>query len=186
MKPWRSRAGLTINPGGTRQDSEEANLLMAGETLSNNEDFDMVLYTDGSAVEGNTDGGAGVVVTRGSMSAPEVLVRTHAAAGKWCSSFQAELVALREAAEWLTLHADEWRSARIATDSQSALMGWTGVRYNTRNKLLQELETKVVHLLTLGKIVEATWIPSHCGVPGNEMADAEAAEGASCEQAGVG
>jgi ribonuclease HI len=185
-KPWLSRVGLTIIPGGAREGTDAANLALAEKSLEDNGNFDLVVYTDGSAVEGNHDGGAGVVVTQGEMSNPRVLETFHVAAGSWCSSFQAELVGLREAMLWLEAHADEWQTARIATDSQSALMAWSSFRYNSKNNLLQELNIRVSKLLAQGKTVEATWIPSHCGVPGNELADAEAAKGAVCDQSNVG
>ena len=61
----------------------------------------MVIYTDGSASEGRSDGGAGCVVTRGSYEEPEVVEVREVAAGKVCSSFQAEMVAIEAALGWL-------------------------------------------------------------------------------------
>jgi hypothetical protein len=46
-KSWRRRTGLRIVPGGMREDNDVANLKMAEQTLRNNEDFDLVVYTDG-------------------------------------------------------------------------------------------------------------------------------------------
>jgi hypothetical protein len=155
-KPWQSRAGLVINPGGEREETDSENLRMARETLSNNEEFDLVVYTDGSAVEGNKDGGAGVVVTSGSVDYPVVLDKVNVAAGRWCSSFQAELVGLKEAIRWLTRHIEEWSSVRIASDSQSTLMAWNSVRYNSKNSLLYEVDCGAKFLLEKGKRMEVT------------------------------
>ena len=72
---------MRIQWGGEKPDDVEGNRREALERLGN-EDFDVVLYTDGSASEGRSDGGAGCVVTRGSYVEPEVVEVREVAAGK--------------------------------------------------------------------------------------------------------
>ena len=46
---------------------------------------DIQVYIDGSTHEGNTDGGAGMVV----VSGEDIIERWHAPTGRWSSSYQA-------------------------------------------------------------------------------------------------
>lgn len=73
--PWLDLSKVKIEEEGTRMDSEEACLAMAAARLEDNEEYDYVVYTDGSATEGKAYGGAGVVVTRGNMVNPTVVDR---------------------------------------------------------------------------------------------------------------
>ena len=95
------------------------------------------------------------------------------------SSFETEIRALRLAVGWLVEQQIEAR-VLICSDSKSALAALDSVSYH----LCQELER-------VRELIEKTrcplcflWVPSHCGLPGNELADSaakEAAEGGSSE-----
>ena len=51
---------------GAKEEDKEVNRRQAMLRLES-EEFDVVIYTDGSATEGRSDGGAGCVVTRGGV-----------------------------------------------------------------------------------------------------------------------
>ena len=154
--------------------------------LSGNEEYDWIIYTDGSAQDSNTSGGAGMVVTTGPMDQPLVILNERRAAGKWCSSYQCELVAIKMALEWLESENDDWTKSRIVTDSQSALIALSRPQYNSVNNILQEINTILANINQINKSITLTWVPSHCGVIGNELADAQAVEACGMNQEGIG
>lgn len=90
-------------------------------------------------------------------------------------STAAELVAIREALRYI--QAIPPRSWTIVTDSRSSLQSlqFQGLKSPNRQLLLDILK---LHWDAIrdGHSVCLQWIPSHCGVPGNELADAVAAD----------
>ena len=78
------------------------------------------VWTDGSATAGVLDGGAGVLIEWPDGSTHEI----SAPAGALCSSYRAEMVALREALGYLRdhpAHTDSESLIVVCTDSQAAL-----------------------------------------------------------------
>ena len=120
--PWEKRVEMRVEWEGAKEEDKEVNRRQAMVRLES-EEFDVVIYTDGSARDGRSDGGAGCVVTRGgSYENPEVVETREVPAGKVCSSFQAEMVAIGEALGWLRENGERWmRAMRVVTDSQSSL-----------------------------------------------------------------
>ena len=57
--------------------------------LQMDNNFDFIIYTDGSADEGTHNGGSGIVITTGSTAKPTITDRWNRPAGKYCSSFEA-------------------------------------------------------------------------------------------------
>jgi ribonuclease HI len=110
-----------------------------------------------------------------------VVDRRLAAAGSYCSYYQAEMVAICEALKWLVAN-DTWQTARIATDSLSGLQSLKRFWSRPRNELAAEAFNLLGKLCDQGKTVELVWIPSHCGLPGNDLADAAAAEATELPQ----
>ena len=98
----------------------EENKKKALERLEKGKEADWVVYTDGSAIDGHRNGGAGVVVTKGSAEGPQKIEEIGVAAGRVASSFQAELYALVTALEWLK-EREGWSTAMIISDSQAGL-----------------------------------------------------------------
>lgn len=110
---------------------------------------------------------------------------SNIAAGRICSSFQAEMVAMRVALEWLRDNKREWGRARIVTDSQSVLKSMMERKIKSRCELVSRVEALLEDLREEGKSVVIVWVPSHCGVKGNEAADEGAALGAEKDQRGI-
>ena len=100
------------------------------------------------------------------------------AAGRWCSSYQTEMVAMNLALQWL-IDNPNWCRARIVTDSKSSLESMRNLQYNTKNNLLHDTYEKMA---LINKDITITWVASHCGVVGNEKADEAADKAAKMDQ----
>ncbi len=89
--------------------------------LSQTQPQDIVCYTDGSAEDGTTNGGAGGVIYI--PGEEEMLV--HKACGTTCSSYRAEMMAIEQTLEAVLLNVDQElefdRNLWMITDSQSAI-----------------------------------------------------------------
>ena len=146
-------------------------------------EVDVCVYTDGSAVGGVRMGGAGVVVTNGDFENPVLIDERMRAAGVITSSYQAELYALWEALLWLLENAETWERVMIVSDSQSGLMALRNVGSSGEELLLQILSVGK-QLCANGKELIFIWVPGHCGLTGNEWADAVAKRAVLNEQTG--
>jgi ribonuclease HI len=102
-------------------------------------------------------------------------------AGRKCSSYSAELTAMREATGRL-MEREEWQSAQIITDSLSLVQALGG---ESRETGLQKLQQELWTLRERGKRIEIVWVPGHCGLEGNERADEMARRGGQMEQTEV-
>jgi len=179
LEPWTKIERVEYIIEGKRTASNEQNKEMARTKLQDNDSYSYVIYTDGSASEGRMRGCAAAVITKGAFDEVEVIERIRAPAGKWCSSYQAEMVAMERALQWLEDKPYEWQSARIVTDSKSSLESMRKFSYGTKNVLLR----RVYQLLSnITGTLQFVWVPSHCGIPGNELADTEANEAANMTQ----
>ena len=66
----------------------------------------------------------------------------------------------------------------MLVDSQSVLQSLDSFNINTRPDLMYEIYHLLYCLSLKGTIIDFCWIPSHCGINGNEMADRAARKGA--------
>ncbi|XP_043212634.1 uncharacterized protein LOC122376759 [Amphibalanus amphitrite] len=137
------------------------------------------VWTDGSATDGVLNGGAGALIVW--PDGEERSVR--APAGRLCSSFRAEMVALRTALSFLLenpLHADD--PVVICTDSQSALAALREGPAAQHSPLGGAIWRALRGLTAGGRQVHLQWVPSHCGLEGNERADSIAKEASNLAQ----
>ena len=97
------------------------------------------------------------------------VARDSVPAGKLCSSFRAEAFALRRALE-LVLENPAWLVSvlRIMSDSQSVLRCLDrGLSAQTSGSIIGIWNL----LLQLNTPTHVVYVPAHCGIHGNEVAD---------------
>ena len=136
-------------------------------------------WTDGSASGGIADGGAGALISYPDDTTEEL--RTPA--GRLCSSFRAELVALHSAATFLMEHPLHPSDPIVfCTDSLSALTALRSGPAAQRSLLGVEIWKKITSLANANRPIHLQWVPSHCGIGGNERADVLAREAAALPQ----
>ena len=129
------------------------------------------VYTDGSATKAVSNGGAGVILFDPDREPVKEAIPT----GKHCNNYKAEVEALKLAAKMVKdSTTDEYRQVVFLTDSASVLDALDNGGEHELRKSLIELADK--------NRVALQWIPSHCGIPGNEAADQLAKEGAKYPQ----
>ena len=155
---WTAAADIPdLPPASSPEDTRRLAALRLLESLKHS----VLIFTDGSASDGTRDGGAAAVVCSGPPASPIARETVTAPGAKWTSSFEEELRALNLALQWI--HANRPPSVAICTDSQSLVKALSGPSRNSQRlrDLLEECPCEI-HL---------QWVPSHCGIPGNELAD---------------
>ena len=185
--PWKEWRGVKWCLEGLKSENVDEDREAALGRLRDLGTMDMLLYTDGSAVEGVRCGGAGVVVTRGDPASPERVVVLSFAAGMVTSSYQAELRALWEALKWLSECDVVWERVGVVSDSLAALTALKEARGGCGrvDVCLGEVVRLGRELGGKGKRVTFVWVPGHRGLVGNEWADRAAGEGSLLDQSGV-
>ena len=131
------------------------------------------VYTDGSAEDAVRNGGAGVCVQHSVDDEEHVSMPT----GIHSTNYKAEAMALEEAATILERSERTKNNVVFLTDALSVLQS---IKSN-KDKEQHSLFTK---LTDLSKRYNTTlqWIPAHCDLRGNELADTLAKQGAHLEQ----
>jgi ribonuclease HI len=165
--PWNSAHSITINSmleGVSGRHDDQEKIRAAAEAIVSNWTGDLIIYTDGSAVEGCRQGGAAAVVHM--LTDPprtEVIMRKGA---EFTSSFEEESQAMLAAANWIQENCDHRSRALILTDSQSVCRALQGAGH--------EIDHLRMALEALPVEVTIQFVPGHCGIPGNEEADVAA------------
>jgi ribonuclease HI len=177
--PWLERASIPmhiqINVPGILDKEEQNSLQRKNITLSYlddryPQDFWVRVYTDGSAQNAVKNGGAGAYIEYPNNTRD--MVRTPA--GKHCHNYDAEIEAIRLGIQKLLNSNLCTQSVVFLTDSKSALQA-------LQSRKLPDLQGMLAVLCTQHRVA-MQWIPSHCGIPGNEKADQLAKEGSTDKQ----
>ena len=142
------------------------------ETLYNRNKWTHI-YTDGSTNPNTKTGGSGIVIlhTHGHTTSHSFL------AGSPTTSHKAELIAIREATSQIYKLTPSASHFVILTDSRSCIEGLMSPRDHLERETLERLTT-----LSLQSTLAVQWIPSHCGLHGNEEADEMARLGRDAPQ----
>ena len=82
LRPWKNPTVEWLIEGEKKNGVKAENRRLAGERLRKIGSVDLVVFSDGSVVEGVSDGGAGVVITKGCVTEPETLAEIRLAAAK--------------------------------------------------------------------------------------------------------
>ena len=133
------------------------------------------IFTDGSAEEAVRNGGGGVY-----MKFPDGRRSSHiVTTGKYSSNFRAEACALLKAATELNNPETATERTIILSDCRSLLESLQSSR--DQSALLVKLRQELAALNSKTQLV-VQWIPSHCGVHGNEEADKLSKQGSNQTQ----
>jgi ribonuclease HI len=182
-EPWRrscnTKFDASLNKKIKRTDPAETRKLATEEMMNNLPECAVRIFTDGSAEEGVANGGSGVLIQ---CREPQETVTIARAAGRWCSSYLAETKALLLAMEWIKDNADKvgrGEAVQIFTDSKSAVdklqAGPAGQVDYIGSRIWRILMSEELAAMS----ILVCWIPSHCGVEGNETVDRLANDGRS-------
>ena len=133
-----------------------------------------IIYTDGSAEDGVRSGGSAAIVCNDDPIDPTVLQREVQTGPEYTSSFETEVWALLMAAVWLSDNGQAEDRFLICSDSFSALSALAGAGGKPHSLIVGLKE----HLDRVPGVVDLQWVPSHCGLSGNELADSEAGRAA--------
>ena len=142
--------------------------MVVAETCQGMSSYDLAFYTDGSASNGTAIGGVGILLTAGHPRSPTIRHSYAILAGTWCSSFQAEMKAVKKALQILQTE-ESPQKVRIVSDSQSVLLCIANLQPAIPLKSADESD--ILNLLAIqfdeGHQIAFNWSPSHCGVVGN-------------------
>ena len=118
----------------TKDEPEEVQLQSAINIISDNLlEGTVTIYCDGSAKEGNRDGGGGVAITTGEPERPTIGRVWQAESGNRCSSFDAEAAAMESATNWISEQTEVVRY--IVCCDNRALVSSVQHANNTTNSL---------------------------------------------------
>ena len=129
--------------------------------------FEKIIYTDGSKTTDSC--GAGFVVLNSTENYGYRLP-------DYCSIFQCEILAIKMACLYQLNLKPKCKNIAICVDSQAVLKALDSPK--TSSTLIKQCKNALNSLSNLAEIT-LIWIPSHCGLSGNESADCMAKWGAS-------
>ena len=138
--------------------------------LQNNYPNHLKVYTDGSLLNNNLSGSAFVI--------PSLKIYKSYSIGENRSIFSAELVAIVMALNYLLDLPFAVFRVVFCVDSKSVLQSLQIPDSKNSHVIVSEVKHLIHLLICKGTEVTLCWVPSHCGILGNELADKFAKKGA--------
>ena len=172
IPPWELiRANFDLNNDELKK-SDNPHLLAASFRSRVHSQYPnhLKVYTDGSLTDNNM-AGAGFVI-------PGLKKERSFHIGKDHSIFTAELVAILMALRYIVNLPMAIFQILFCVDSKSVLFTLKSMKSRDRCDLVIEINYLIHFLFQKGSCVTFTWVPSHCGIYGNEWADRVARGGA--------
>ena len=170
----RWKVHLSLEGGSSRDAPAEVKCADALTTIRSFGRRKAIIYTDGSAEGGVRSGGSAAIICNDDPDDPRVLLRLQQTGPAFTSSFETEVWALILAVRWLRDNGAAEDRFLICSDSRSALSALAGT-VGKPHSLMVGLRSELDRVPSL---VDLQWIPGHCGLSGNELADAEAGRSA--------
>ena len=179
-EPWNTtNSRLSIHtsipgvlPGDNQSEVAKSSLTLAAIEERYPKEAWIHIYTDGSATNAISNGGAGVNITHPDGTHSAICLPT----GRYCSNYAAESKALKRAADEIANSNPDCKQVVFFTDAMSVLQA-----LQSNSEGLDHL-TDLLSQVSKSMRTALQWVPSHCGLPGNEIADQLAKLGASLPQ----
>ena len=143
------------------------------------EEADYVVWTDGSATDGIINGGSGALIKP--KKSPPVTIMISA--GKYTSSYNAELKALRVALRYLDENIGQNNTCIIALDNQGVIVKIKAGHLRQDDQTSNDIWKLIKQLTDKNNSILLQWIPSHVGIDGNEEVDEIAKSASKLSQA---
>ena len=131
------------------------------------------VYTDGSSENAIKNGGGGIFIQYPEGNEEKISTAT----GLLSTNYKAEAVALEKAAIHIHQNLHAHHNIVFLTDALSVLQSLKKNKEKDTNSLARAIAD-----LSLNHTVTLQWVPSHCDLYGNEMADQLAKEGSNLPQ----
>lgn len=179
IKPWEGadseECKWSVHPTLPNvSDTDQHSLPEVAIATIKNINAEITIYTDGSCSEGTTNGGAAAIITSGEPETPAVQEILKARGRLHTSSYEEEKAALHLAINWILTNSNRYQKIAICSDSQSLLQALQQETCDV-GELIRKL-----HSLTC--VTTIIWVPAHCDIPGNEIADREAKSACTMEE----
>ena len=156
---------------------------IANETIDRIPTEAIKAYTDGSAINATRNGGYGSYISIPQLQEP---ISIYGPCGRYCNNYDAEVIAIKKTIDKIEQELEIAnvipKDLFILTDSQSALDSIENFK-DESSKQIEDL-LQICHNTSLRYEINITlqWIPGHCGIYGNEKADALAKLGSNMPQ----
>ena len=105
------------------------------------------------------------------------LFSTYLSLGRHQTSFDGEFRAITSALNQLTCRPQTFENAVILSDSKAAISATANYLLPPTDRDILQCRAIMRSLNTSSKKVSLQWIPSHCGIAGNDVADSLAKKG---------
>jgi ribonuclease HI/exonuclease III len=174
MAPWESEDQVidriswitSIVDHCSRTDAPEVRKAAADLVLGRMEQADVTIWTDGSVKGENSVGGGGGIITYG-----DIVRHVKVATGKASSSYVAEMTAINAVLEHVETMAVTECCIRCHTDSLSSIQALKKGPIDSATGRLEACIWARLISIARNNLVEVVWVPSHCDLEMNEMAD---------------
>ncbi|KAJ4451986.1 hypothetical protein ANN_03470 [Periplaneta americana] len=139
--------------------------------------FDVYPYISACSLDIICESAMGTSVYAQKFNDSDYIKAVYKSLGYGTTSFDGEIIAISECLRNVLCHINKFRNAVILSDSKAAILSI--VSKHTPSSQTAEITKMLSQLISLNKRIIFQWIPSHCGILGNENEDALAKKGST-------